>query len=101
MAALLHREDAIGIIVERIIGSDAGVSEVIRQIIGEMWVDPERPNVLPSVGRAIEVLGWPMVREISIVVMLHRVHAELAPSAMIDPVSLDQFALAVLSASVG
>ncbi len=99
MAALLHRDDAVGIIAQRILGGDPKTTEIINSVIGAMWLDDSKANQ-PSIGGAIELFGWSIVREIAIAAILHQVHVELASGTGINPVDLDRQALAVVTGAV-
>ncbi len=99
IAALIHREDAVGIIAQRILSGDPKATEIINSIITSMWVDLDENNK-PSIGGAIDLFGWSVVREIALTAMLHQVHVELTSGTGINPVELDRQALSVLAAAV-
>lgn len=97
MAALIHRDDAPGVIAQRIIGSDADTVRMISRIIDSMWLDP---TIKPSLAAGFDLFGWPVIREIAVAVMLHQVHEELAAESEINPHDLDRLALAVSTGGV-
>lgn len=99
MAALIHRDDAVGIIAQRIIGSDSKTNEIVNGILSAMWVESNE-NSKASVGGAIDLFGWSIVREVAVTAMLHQVNAETAHQAGINPLDLDRTALAVVTAAV-
>jgi hypothetical protein len=99
MAALIHRDEAIGIIAQRILGSDQTTNDIIDSLIAAMWIDPSSSH-RPSVAAAIEVFGWSVVREVSVTAMLHQVHLELLKGTDLNPIEFDRHALAVLTGAV-
>ena len=63
-----------------------------------MW-QTEAEASTPTLLDAIELFGWPIVREVACVVLLHTVHEELGHPARLRPVDLDRQAVAVITAA--
>jgi hypothetical protein len=99
MAALIHRDEAVGIIAQRIIGSDSVTNQFVNAIVAAMWLDTKESHKA-TIGGGIELFGWPIIREIAIVALLHQVHDETVPAADMNPLELDRAALAVLTCAV-
>ncbi|HWD41383.1 MAG TPA: HDOD domain-containing protein [Fimbriimonas sp.] len=95
ISALIHREDAVGVIAQRIIASDGRVVDAVNRILSAMWLSQDGRT--PKLDEAIDVFGWEVVREVAIVAMVHQVNAELAPRAGIGPLDADRLAIAVLT----
>jgi hypothetical protein len=96
-ACLINRDDGAGVIVKRIIGSDPTILAHLSWIFQSMRLETEAKLPL-SLPEAIEAFGWPIVREVALVVLLHEIHDDFATRLGLLAHDLDRRALGVLTA---
>jgi hypothetical protein len=95
-AALINRDQGSGVIVQRIIGSDPQILTHLGWIFSSIWLDKDI-KVAPRLPEVIELFGWPIVREIALVILLHEFHTEAAYKIAMRAEDLDRRALAILA----
>jgi hypothetical protein len=99
MAALIHRDDAVGIIAQRIISSDPTTNKIVLEVLAAMWLDKQEADKV-SIQSAIDLYGWHVTREVALVALMHQIHEDAASAAGMSAIELDRGALGTLTAAV-